>query len=214
MPAFKPETDRDAPNRHQLLIFCQAGLRPEAGSSIATPAIALAMTPEDLATLIKKLPQAESLDLYRLAHSIRALYNEPRRILAIRSKLHTGMIVRFFDAHDGCDHIGRITALRDRDVTIDDIGQQRVQRGVPYVAIDLTPIDLEPDIMEALKQQSDVRNQRCDAFQIGDLVTFDNRYQMPVIGKIVRLNQKTATVQTDKSEWRVSFGLMRHVIDI
>ena len=42
------------------------------------------MTAEELAALVRNLPQAESLDLYRLEYVIRALYAEPKRALAIR----------------------------------------------------------------------------------------------------------------------------------
>jgi hypothetical protein len=36
-----------------------------------------------------------------------------------------------------------------------------------------------------------------------------------VVGTIVRINQRTATIDPDDGmTWRVGFGLLRHVVDI
>lgn len=171
------------------------------------------MGPEELAVLVRNLPQAESLDLYRLAYAIRALYSEPRRILAIRGKLHSGMVVRFFDTNDGAFRNGRIVVLRDRDMTIDEIGRNLRHTHVPYAAIDLNAApEHEPEIVDAPKPG--VKRLTRDDFQTGDMVAFEDRYRMPLVGKIIRMNQKTATIQADNGEWRVSFGLLRRVVDI
>jgi hypothetical protein len=148
------------------------------------------MSPEELAVLVRNLPQAESLDLYRLAHAIRALYSEPRRILAIRGKLHSGMVVQFFDTHDGAYRNGRIVVLRDRDMTIDEIGRNLRHTHVPYAAIDLNAAP-EPEIVDAPKPGVVKRPTRVD-FQTGDMVAFEDRYQMPLVGKIIRMNLESS----------------------
>ncbi len=51
------------------------------------------MNPEQLNQLIANLPQAQTLDLYRVGYAIQMLYNEPRRILAVRQQLHSRMVV-------------------------------------------------------------------------------------------------------------------------
>lgn len=78
------------------------------------------MTAEELAVLVRNLPQAEPLDLYRLEYAIRALYAEPKRALAIRMQLHLGMVVQFFGRNTGVFHSGRIVAMNDHGVTIDE----------------------------------------------------------------------------------------------
>jgi hypothetical protein len=45
-------------------------------------------------------------------------------------------------------------------------------------------------------------------------VSFEGRDLLQHVGQVVRLNQKTATVSCDGQEWRVSFALLRHVVDI
>lgn len=173
------------------------------------------MTKEELANLVRNLPQAESLDLYRLGHAIRALYSEPRRILTARTKLHAGMVVRFFDDIDGVFRNGRIVALRDRDMTIDETERNLRHTHVPYVAIDLDgQTVVEPEILNALHTAPEQKRPMRADFKVGDTVNFDDRRGMPLTGKIIRLNQKTATVEAYNGEWRVSFGLLRHVVDL
>jgi hypothetical protein len=53
-----------------------------------------------------------------------------------------------------------------------------------------------------------------EEFARGDTVSFEGRDLIQRVGTIVRLNQKTATVSCDGLEWRVSFALLRHVIDL
>ena len=173
------------------------------------------MTNEELSILVRNLPQAESLDLYRLGYAIRALCNEPRRILAVRSRLHTGMVVRFFDDIDGVFRNGRIVALRDRDMTIDETDRNMRHTHMPYVAIDFDgQAPVEPEVVDQPRPGLDQNRVTRADFKVGDSVTFDDRRGMPLIGKIIRLNQKTATIQAYNGEWRVSFGLLRHVVDI
>lgn len=78
------------------------------------------MSAEELADLVRNLPQVESLDLYRLEYVLRSLYHEPRRVLAIRIHLRLGMMVRFFGRNTGAFHSGRIMAMNDQGMTIDE----------------------------------------------------------------------------------------------
>jgi len=49
---------------------------------------------------------------------------------------------------------------------------------------------------------------------VGDTASFVDRHQQPRVGKIVRLNLKTATLECDNGEWRVSYGLLQHLVDL
>jgi hypothetical protein len=72
----------------------------------------------ELARLIANLPQATSLDLYRIEVAVHKLCREPQRILQVRRHLHLGMTVHFFNGHDARMHTCKIVAMRDRDLTI------------------------------------------------------------------------------------------------
>ena len=46
-------------------------------------------------------------------------------------------------------------------------------------------------------------------------VSFDDKYLQPQVGTVVRINQRTATVDTGNGQsWRVPFHMLRHVLDI
>ncbi len=51
-------------------------------------------------------------------------------------------------------------------------------------------------------------------FALGETVSFEGRDLIQNLGTIVRLNQKTATVSCDGHQWRVSYALLRHVVDL
>jgi hypothetical protein len=45
-------------------------------------------------------------------------------------------------------------------------------------------------------------------------VAFEDKYLSTVVGTIVRINQRTATIDPgDGTSWRVGFALLRHVVD-
>ena len=170
----------------------------------------------DLARLIAALPQASSLDLYRLESAIQRLRNEPQRIVAIRSRLHLGMMVQFFSAHDGTTHTGRIIALNSRDVTLDDANQRKRWSGVPYAAIDLReePGAVEVEILDPDKRTPRPKPRTRADFKGRRQASFVDRDQQTHVGRVVRLNAKTATLECDSGTWRVAFGLLQQVVDI
>jgi hypothetical protein len=46
-------------------------------------------------------------------------------------------------------------------------------------------------------------------------VAFEDKYLNTVVGTIVRINERTASIDPgDATEWRVGLGLLRHVLDI
>ncbi len=175
------------------------------------------MTPEELAALVRNLPQAESLDLYRLEYVIRALYSEPKRILAIRVHLRLGMMVRFFGRNTGAFHSGRIVAMNDHGVTIDEPTLNLRHKNLPYAAIDLkTPAQPEVEFVAAASPRPAAKAASRPDFKVGDRVTFQDRNNILVTGTVRRINQKTVTVAPDNKDghWRVSAALLNHLVDI
>jgi hypothetical protein len=187
------------------------------------------VTFDEFKLLVVNLPQATTIDLYRLAYISRPLYNEPQRALAIRKELHLGKTVQYFDSSQGAFHTGKIVALRDRDFSLEDRERNVRFKSLPYAAIDLVatqaldqpqtqerpsfakhpmPNSPRPVPREKVLTKSD--------FQVGGKVSFINREGAMLIGGITRLNQQTATVVVDNigGHWRISYSLLRHVLDI
>ena len=173
------------------------------------------MTAEELAVLVRNLPQAQSLDLYRLEYVIRSLYSEPKRILAARIRLHLGMTVRFFGRNSGAFHSGRIVAMNDHGVTIDEPTLNLRHTNVPYAAIDLNAPH-EPEVIDSAPPRPAAQAPRRPDFKVGDRVTFYDRNNVPVTGTVSRINQKTVTVVPDNKDghWRISAALLNHLVDV
>jgi hypothetical protein len=55
-----------------------------------------------------------------------------------------------------------------------------------------------------------------EEFSVGDTVGFTDRHLSERVGTIVRLNSKTASIAVIDSEghWRVSYALLRKIVDI
>ena len=175
------------------------------------------MTVEEPAVLVRNLPQADTLELYRLEYVVRALYSEPKRVLAIRVHLHLGMTVRFFDRNSGTFHSGRIVAMNDRGVTIDEPTLNLRHTNVPYAAIDLkTPAQPVAQVIASPPARPAANVPTRADFKIGDRVVFKDRDNVPVTGTVSRVNQKTVTVTPDNRDgrWRVSAALLSHFVDI
>ena len=177
------------------------------------------MTLEELAVLVRNLPQAETLELVRLEYVVRALYLEPKRVLAIRVQLHLGMTVRFFDRHSGAFHSGRIVAINDRGVSIDEPTLNLRHTNVPYAAIDLRtlPAQTAVEVVVASAPQRPAAKVPARAeFKIGDRVTFNDRDNVPVTGTVSRVNRKTVSVTPDNmlGGWRVAAALTNRLVDI
>lgn len=183
------------------------------------------MTLEEFKLLVANLPQASSLDLYRLAYLSRALYSEPHRILAIRKELHVGKTVQYFDSNHGTNHSGRVIALRDRDFSLEDRDRNLRFKSLPYAAIDVVATESqspsashEPPTFGKDQPPNIPKTKRPTKsdFSVGGRVSFINREGHLLIGVIVRMNQKTATVLLDLTggQWRVSYSLLHHLVDV
>jgi hypothetical protein len=114
-------------------------------------------------------------------------------------------------------HTGKIVAMRDRDLTVDDANEHARWTAVPYAAIDLQATADGSDLVEIVDTPKVAPKRRIptrEDFKVGDSASFVDRHQQARVGRIVRLNQKTATLECDKGEWRVSYGLLQHLVDL
>jgi hypothetical protein len=162
--------------------------------------------------LIDALSRASSLELFQLSMIIERMLADPRRIIAVRTNMHLGQTVRFLDYRDGQMRSGKVVALKDTQATLHEDGTRREWK-LPYAAI-------EPPASTAAQPQpqrappAPPRPARND-FRCGEKVSFEDKYLNTLVGTIVRINQRTATIDPgDGTSWRVGFGLLRHVLDI
>ena len=51
-------------------------------------------------------------------------------------------------------------------------------------------------------------------FHVGHRVSFTDQNLQHRVGLVVRINQRTATLDYNGQTWRVAFGLLRHLVDV
>jgi len=159
----------------------------------------------DLRSVMSALENASDLELLQLRTAIAHLLENPKRILAIRQKLHTGMPLEYWSLRDRRMHRGRIAQFKPDQVLIhrDDGGHVWVEYAA--LVVDGHQMAPEPPSRPMLTRK---------AFHLGDTVGFEGRDLLQHIGTIVRLNPKTATIACSEGEWRVSYALLHRVVDV
>lgn len=164
--------------------------------------------------LIEALSNASSLELYELSRIIDRLLADPRRIVAIRSRLNLGKSVQFMDWRTGQMRTGKVIAMKDAQVTVQD-DASRTQWKLSYAAIDPGERQELVETPTASPAQPQVAKLGPKDFRRGDRVSFTDKYLQPQIGTITRINQRTASVECDDGPgWRVPYGMLAHVMDI
>jgi hypothetical protein len=170
--------------------------------------------------LIEELPMASSAELYQLSWVIDQLLADPRRIVQARSELHTGQRVQYFNWEDGKLRAAVVVSMKDRRVTVLDEAA-RAHFTVPYGA--LMPVDQSQPAAQGQAHTASAPQRakptpppeiaRREDFRVGNRVSFTDQNLQHRVGLIVRINQRTATLDCDGQTWRVGFGLLRRVVD-
>lgn len=164
---------------------------------------------------LEALSRASSLELFHLLTVIERLMSDPSRIVQVRLQLNLGQRVRFVDrkAPGGSLQLrsGTVVAMKDTQVSVQD-DATRATWTLPYAAIEVPSEGrAAPQVPPPKAAQRLAR----DDFRVGDRVSFEDRHLQTRIGTVVRINQKTASVDCEHEPgWRVPFGLLRHLVDL
>ncbi|WP_326942640.1 hypothetical protein [Actimicrobium sp. GrIS 1.19] len=156
------------------------------------------------------LRHAPSIDLYELNLIVNQLLADPARILEVRRQLHQGATVNFFDHRINALAPGRVIELRQKDLRIQD-ERTRTQWILPYTAVLIGPAQQGAPSTPVPPAQAPIPP---SAFNLGDTVTFTDKYLHERVGTVIRINTKTLSVQCDDSTWRVTPRILRKLIDV
>ena len=159
----------------------------------------------DFTATLAALNNASAFDLFRLRAAIDRVMDQPGWIDAVRSRLQVGQAIQYFDPQANLAHQGQLLELRRKQAVVLDLGTQK-RWLISYAAINLDGADVE--IRERPKQGLG-RNEAA----IGDVVGFVDREHKQRTGKIVRLNDKTVTLNCENQQWRVAYGLLHRVVE-
>ena len=155
--------------------------------------------------IIKSLNSASAFDLYRMRAAIDRVLDEPRWLQSVQGRLRVGQEVEYFDPQSNALKRGRVLEMRRKQAVVLDLDDPK-RWLISYAAINLDGADVQ---IRENKAQGLGRNE----VAIGDVVGFLDRDQQQRIGKIIRLNDKTVSLQIGDAQWRVAYAYLHRVVD-
>lgn len=161
----------------------------------------------DYSQILHALQSASLFDLYRLRVAIEQQLDNPERVEQVRGRLQPGMTVDYFDeAQNRLVKADVVELNRTRLVVENHSDRKRWSIRFCSVNLDSVPVELHPLSAQQPLDRS--------LLQVGDLVGFRDRQNRERYGRIHDLNQKTATILTNRGErWRVAYVYLFKVLD-
>lgn len=155
--------------------------------------------------ILAQLKTASAFDLFRLRAAIDRTLDEPGWMLAVQARLQPGQALEYFDTQANTSRSGQLLELRRKQALVLDTatGQRWL---IPYAAINIDGADVE---IREKPRQGLGRNE----VAIGDRVGFVGRDQQERSGRVIRLNDKTVTLDCAGQQWRVAYSLLHRVVD-
>ena len=154
---------------------------------------------------IATLNSSSAFELYRLRAAIDRVLDEPRWMQSVQVRLKVGQDVEYFDPQANALRRGKVLEMRRKQAVVLDMNDSR-RWLISYAAINLDGSDVQ--IRES-KTQGLGRNE----VAIGDVVGFVDRDQNQRTGTIIRLNDKTVSLQSGATQWRVAYAYLHRVVD-
>ena len=155
--------------------------------------------------VIKSLNNASAFDLYRIRAAIDRVLDEPRWLQSVQVRLKIGQEVQYFDSRANALRRGRLLEMRRKQAVVLDSDDAR-RWLISYAAINLDGSDVQ---IRENKAQGLGRNE----VAVGDVVGFVDRDQNQRTGEIIRLNDKTVSLQCGGAQWRVAYAYLHRVVD-
>lgn len=84
--------------------------------------------------------------------------------------------------------------------------------GVPYAALDLSGQTEAVETLDTSRPVSAVSLNTRSNFHVGDRVVFTDHNSHSMFGKIIHMNPKIASIDSDHGSWRVSYQLLKHIV--
>lgn len=155
--------------------------------------------------LVELLNRASAFDLYRLRTAIDSMIDDPRRIIEVKASLRLGQEVTYFEGSTNSVHEGVVESIKKTRVVVRDKLDGK-RWSIPLCAINIRDVDVTI-------QQTHRHGLTKNELAIGDRVGFIDKSGIERSGEVVRLNQKTVTVESETGGWRVAYQLLHKVID-
>ncbi|MDJ0702652.1 MAG: hypothetical protein QNJ46_05170 [Leptolyngbyaceae cyanobacterium MO_188.B28] len=160
----------------------------------------------DYSTVLAEVNKASLFDLYRLMAAVNQQLDNPERIEAVKRRLKPGQEITYFDAQENRLITATVISLHRTRLLVQN-KHDGERWNIRFCAVNLD--QAETDIQAISGKQTFDRSE----FKVGDRVGFYDRQNQERYGKIIRLNQKTVTLDCQGSKWRVSYSFLFKIID-
>ena len=155
--------------------------------------------------ILDTLNQASAFELFRLQIALRRKLEDPSWIMAVRQRLQVGQTVEYFDPRENSLRRGCIDELRRKNVAITDLTDGR-RWLIDYTCNNVDGVDIQV-------REQPTRGLGRNEVRVGDILGFIDRDGRERSGKVIRLNDKTVSLQVDAGQWRVAYSLLHPVIN-
>ena len=153
------------------------------------------------------IASASLFDLFRLRAVLMMQLEDPARIEQVRDCLRLGMPISYFDEAQYRIIEATVIELRKTRLLVEN-RHDKERWSIPFGAVNVDGV--EADIRGAIERQALDRSR----LKVGDAIGFRDRQNQDKYGRVVALNQKTATILTkDNQKWRVAYQFLFPVID-
>ena len=155
--------------------------------------------------ILDALKQASGFDLYRLRAMLDRVLDDPKWIAAVQRQRLIGQQVSYYEAGSNTELTAQVLEFRRKQVVVRDLVTQKLWL-IPYTAINLDGVDVK------IREADRVGLSRHEV-SVGETVGFIDREHRQRHGKIIRLNDKTVTLESGGQKWRVSYSYLHWVLD-
>jgi len=161
----------------------------------------------DYSQILKDLDDATSFDLYRLTSALQDEMESVERIKKVRSGLRIGQDITWFDSNTHQLVEAKILKFNKTRCLVRNV-IDGLKWNITYAYINTEDKAVEIN----MNQKYGVKKSE---LRVGDTISYVSRDNLQIFGTVVKLNPKTAGVKTMTGEsWRVSYGLIKKVVDI
>lgn len=168
----------------------------------------------DYSQLIEALDKATSFDLFRLKSAIGLLLDDPQRIEAIKRSLRVGDEIDYFDSDTNRLIAVRVDGLNRKNASVREVESGKPW-SMPYYMLNVQNVDIRIHRSHGGSPGETHSRTGLDRTEVavGDTVGFVSREGHDVYGTVIRLNQKTVTLDCEGKKWRVAYSYLCPVID-
>ncbi|NEP63154.1 MAG: hypothetical protein F6K31_40645 [Symploca sp. SIO2G7] len=160
----------------------------------------------DYSAIVKAIDHCSGFDLYRLYVAIGNMLEDPKRITEAKRRLHPGDTVEYLNPGKNRVINAKLIKFQRTKVVVENLDDHE-EWIIPYYALNIHGADAS--ITENVKEGLG-RNE----VAVGDHIGFFDRDGNERYGTVIRLNQKTVTLNCSHQKWRVSYRFLFKVLDL